>query len=58
MESQHAPPQTDGGYPSTVLAADGTYVTAYYSRGVPAHQRYHMGVIRWRLRGTTATPLN
>jgi hypothetical protein len=58
MESQHSPPQTDGGYPSTVLAADGTYVTAYYSRGVPAHQRYHMGVIRWRLRGTTATPLN
>lgn len=40
---------TDGGYPSTVIAADGTMVTAYYCRGVPAHQRYHMGVVRWRL---------
>jgi len=40
----------DGGYPSTVLAADGTFVTVYYVRGVPAHQRYHMGVVRWRLK--------
>lgn len=37
----------DGGYPSTVVAADGTLVTAYYTRGVPAHHRYHMGVVRW-----------
>lgn len=37
----------DGGYPSTVVAADGTLVTAYYTRGVPAHRRYHMGVVRW-----------
>jgi hypothetical protein len=34
-----------------VLAADGTFVTAYYARGIPAHQRYHMGVVRWRLTG-------
>ncbi len=49
-EFQHAPaPSSDGGYPSTVQLADGTFVTAYYSRGVPAHQRYHVGVVRWRL---------
>lgn len=50
-ESQHPAARPDGGYPSTVLAADGTYVTAYYSRGIPTHQRYHMGVVRWRLSG-------
>jgi len=43
-------PSSDGGYPSTVQLADDTFVTAYYSRGVPAHQRYHVGVIRWKLR--------
>lgn len=49
-EFQHTPtPSSDGGYPSTVRLADGTFVTAYYSRGVPAHQRYHVGVVRWRL---------
>jgi len=49
-EFQHSPtPPSDGGYPSTVQLADGTFVTAYYSRGVPAHQRYHVGVVRWRL---------
>lgn len=49
-EFQHSPtPPSDGGYPSTVQLADGTFVTAYYSRGVPAHQRYHVGVARWRL---------
>ena len=49
-EFQHSPaPSSDGGYPSTVQTADGTFVTAYYSRGVPAHQRYHVGVVRWRL---------
>jgi len=41
-------PRPDGGYPSTVVLADGTLVTAYYCRGVPAHYRYHMGVVRWR----------
>jgi hypothetical protein len=42
-------PSRDGGYPSTVVLADGTLVTAYYTRGVPAHQRYHVGVVRWTL---------
>ncbi len=51
LESQYPGARPDGGYPSTVLAADGTFVTAYYSRGIPAHQRYHMGVVRWRLTG-------
>ena len=39
----------DGGYPSTACLPDGTLVTAYYASGDAAHQRYHMGVIRWRL---------
>ena len=39
----------DGTYPSSVQVADGTIVTAYYSAGIPAHARYHMGVVRWRL---------
>ncbi len=42
-------PGRDGGYPSTVVLADGTLVTAYYSRGMPSHNRYHVGVVRWRL---------
>ena len=42
-------PQRDGGYPSTVVLKDGTFVTAYYSRGIPSHQRYHVGVVRWAL---------
>lgn len=42
-------PRRDGGYPSTVLLDDGTLVTVYYTRGVPAHQRYHVGVVRWAL---------
>lgn len=39
---------TDGGYPSSVETDDGTIVTAYYCNGIPAHQRYHMGVVRWK----------
>jgi hypothetical protein len=39
---------TDGGYPSSVEADDGTIVTAYYCDRVPAHQRYHMGIVRWK----------
>jgi len=39
----------DGGYPSSVQAENGTIVTAYYARGVAAHTRYHMGVVRWDL---------
>jgi hypothetical protein len=35
-EFQQSPvPSSDGGYPSTVQLQDGTFVTAYYSRGVP-----------------------
>jgi len=40
---------TDGGYPASVQLRDGTIVTAYYANRVPAHQRYHMGVLRWRV---------
>jgi hypothetical protein len=39
----------DHGYPSSVQLADGTIVTAWYSSGIEAHQRYHMGVLRWTL---------
>lgn len=39
----------DGGYPSNVQFPDGEIVTAYYSSEVPFHQRYHMGVMTWRL---------
>lgn len=38
---------TDGGYPSSVQAGDGTIVTAYYCKGIETHQRYHMGIVRW-----------
>ena len=49
--------KTDCGYPSSVQLDDGTIVTAYYfgpkkpewaAHGLPWHQRYHMGVARWR----------
>ena len=46
-----AQPSRDGGYPSTVRLDDGTFVTAYYSRGMPSHNRYHVGVVRWKLDG-------
>ena len=39
----------DGGYPSSVQLANGTIVTAYYCQRIPMHQRYHMGVVRWRI---------
>ncbi len=39
----------DVGYPSTIELADGTLVTAYYCNGIPEHQRYHMGVVRWKI---------
>jgi len=48
-EPNRAAPRRDGGYPSTVVLGDGTLVTAYYSQGVPTHQRYHVGVVRWKL---------
>ncbi len=48
-------PGRDGGYPSTVVLEDGLLVTAYYSRGMPSHNRYHVGVVRWRLPVEPAT---
>lgn len=42
-------PSSDGGYPSTVETPDGVLVTAYYCKGIPAHRRYHVGVVRWQL---------
>jgi hypothetical protein len=42
-------PVRDGGYPSTVVLADGTLVTAYYTRGIMSHNRYHVGVVRWKM---------
>lgn len=38
----------DGGYPCSAQLADGTIVTAFYSDGIQAHRRWHMGVVRWR----------
>lgn len=38
----------DCGYPSSVQLADGTIVTAYYSREAPEHAGYHMGVALWK----------
>ncbi len=39
----------DGTYPASVQLDDGTIVTAYYRKHAPEHNRYHMGVVRWRL---------
>ena len=47
-EPHSADPLRNGGYPSTIVLPDGTLVTAYYCRGVAAHNRYHTGVVRWR----------
>lgn len=51
-----APPQRlihletgDLGYPDTVELADGRLLVAYYTGGIPQHQRYHMGVINLTL---------
>ena len=40
---------TDLGYPSAVQRDDGAIVSAWYCRGIAAHQRYHMGVAIWTL---------
>ncbi len=40
---------TDCGYPSSVQNADGTIVTAYYTKNMPGHNRYHMGVVLWQI---------
>jgi hypothetical protein len=47
--SSTSPGGVDGGYPSSVQLRDGTIVTAYYCQRIPMHQRYHMGVVRWRV---------
>jgi hypothetical protein len=39
----------DLGYPATVLNTAGQLVTAWYCKGVAAHQRYHMGALIWDL---------
>ena len=39
---------SDLGYPATVIAADGSLVTAWYSSGIAAHTRYHMGAAIWK----------
>jgi len=39
----------DCGYPSSVQLANGDIVTAYYAKSAPWYQRYHMGVLRWRV---------
>ncbi|MBK8505281.1 MAG: exo-alpha-sialidase [Saprospiraceae bacterium] len=41
--------QGDVGYPSSVQMENGDIVTAYYSSGIASHNRYHMGVIIWRI---------
>ncbi len=37
----------DCGYPSSVQRPDGQIVTAYYSKSVEGHNRYHMGIAIW-----------
>ncbi len=39
----------DVGYPSSVQMANGEIVTAYYSSGISSHNRYHMGVVIWKM---------
>lgn len=39
----------DCGYPASVQLPGGEILTAYYARGVASHQRYHVGVVIWRL---------
>ncbi len=45
-EQMEPHPHRDGGYPSTVVLPDGSLLTAYYCRGIPAHNRYHVGVVK------------
>jgi len=39
----------DGGYPSSLELENGSILTAYYCDGNRYHDRYHMGVVRWRI---------
>jgi len=38
-------------WPNLTMLPNGTIVTAYYCSGTPAHDRYHMGVLRWEMAG-------
>ena len=42
-------PADDSGYPSTVELPDGRVLTAYYASRADGHERYHMGVVIWRV---------
>lgn len=39
---------SDCGYPSSVQLKDGSILTAYYAKGHPVHDRYHMGTVVWK----------
>jgi photosystem II stability/assembly factor-like uncharacterized protein len=52
--TDHGRSSGDLGYPATILGKRGTLVTAWYSAGVAAHQRYHMGVAIWTLEASSA----
>ena len=43
----HAATDADCGYPSSVQLANGSIVTAWYSKESPEHTGYHMGVTVW-----------
>lgn len=42
---------SDSGYPSSVQLDNGNIVTAYYTKGINGHHRYHMGTIIWQFPG-------
>ena len=42
-------PVVDLGYPSSAQLPDGRVLTAYYAKEGPGYDRYHMGVVTWRL---------
>lgn len=44
----HSADGADCGYPSSVQLADGSIVTAWYSKDSPLHKGYHLGVTKWR----------
>lgn len=44
----------DCGYPSSVQLPGGEILTAYYAASVASHQRYHMGVVNWKLSDSPA----
>ncbi|TBL79049.1 sialidase family protein [Paenibacillus thalictri] len=39
---------SDGGYPATVQLSDGELLTHYYASGVPFHERYFVGQVKWQ----------